>query len=477
MRKLYASLVLILCTLNSLCSQCNPNYKIVDPDNIWYFSSGGFTEPPYYFRIGFRKLPVEKDGRLFYEKLVSYKYQQDDWEGTGQFYNEEGGKIISVDKWGNQEVMFNYCAEIGDTIIDALNNDELEIIGKELIEFPNGDLRNKLIVKCINDQDNGLGVTFFIEGMGSERNGVIGYFLNCGFYDGFEYLLCYEYKHQKVFSNTDNCWWGNSDILHTYNLWHVDVITDESPDGATHQYRFYWDDIEKNGKTYRELYKATEAKQFPKFNPTGRYFREENNKILEFKENDVEELTFDFNLNEGESVNLKQGHIFIVSKVDSIIYNDEIERKRIELFCDQNPDFKITWIEGIGDMKTFVLDDTQCVGESDNIKLRCFSSSLQNVYIAPWADGCFLTSVKDGDEQFKIVVYPNPANGKINIKFGGNFEVSSFIYDITGRLVNVDTSNGDGTEIDISQLESGMYVIKLLFKNTGEMHFGNFIKN
>lgn len=35
----------------------------------------------------------------------------------------------------------------------------------------------------------------------------------------------------------------------------------------------------------------------------------------------------------------------------------------------------------------------------------------------------------------------------------------------------------DGTEIDISQLESGMYVIKLLFKNTGEMHFGNFIKN
>lgn len=75
------------------------------------------------------------------------------------------------------------------------------------------------------------------------------------------------------------------------------------------------------------------------------------------------------------------------------------------------------------------------------------------------------------------MVYPNPANSKINIKFGGNVDMSSLIYDITGRLVNVDTSNGEGKEIDISHLESGLYVIKLLVKDTGEMHFSNFIKN
>lgn len=59
-----------------------------------------------------------------------------------------------------------------------------------------------------------------------------------------------------------------------------------------------------------------------------------------------------------------------------------------------------------------------------------------------------------------IAMYPNPVGDYLNIQMQGNLSVDISIYDITGKKVYA--SNNVSSIVDISELNSGLYLVKLV---------------
>lgn len=71
-----------------------------------------------------------------------------------------------------------------------------------------------------------------------------------------------------------------------------------------------------------------------------------------------------------------------------------------------------------------------------------------------------------------VKTYPSPANTKLNFDLNtiGSGEVTINIYDITGKLVAVQTTTANGdmtteTSVDVSSLKSGIYVYEVKFED------------
>jgi hypothetical protein len=76
----------------------------------------------------------------------------------------------------------------------------------------------------------------------------------------------------------------------------------------------------------------------------------------------------------------------------------------------------------------------------------------------------------------ELNLYPNPTNGKIHILVpdeNTNYKVE--IYNSIGQLVVEQPLVSD--EVDIHQIEAGMYIIRLLDKNTGLTYQRKIIKS
>lgn len=81
-----------------------------------------------------------------------------------------------------------------------------------------------------------------------------------------------------------------------------------------------------------------------------------------------------------------------------------------------------------------------------------------------------------GKENLNIIVYPNPAKDNITIKTnqlnGGNL----YIYDIMGKELLRKTISGNEAFLDISNLQAGIYVLKVLSKDDSIVGNRKFIK-
>lgn len=96
-------------------------------------------------------------------------------------------------------------------------------------------------------------------------------------------------------------------------------------------------------------------------------------------------------------------------------------------------------------------------------KTSPFGDSVDNagfVYI----DNILLTvnsvlSVNDFESQTKVTLYPNPANSAINLNANNNIEQVA-IYTLTGQQVMFIQPNANETSINISGLNSGMYIVR-----------------
>ena len=90
----------------------------------------------------------------------------------------------------------------------------------------------------------------------------------------------------------------------------------------------------------------------------------------------------------------------------------------------------------------------------------------------------YLIGVKDGNSVFTAVenesaiaagvhVYPNPATSMLNIKLDkANGKTLVEIYDLTGRKVMNESMTGSAYSLDISQLNSGNYILKTVNNNS-----------
>ena len=80
--------------------------------------------------------------------------------------------------------------------------------------------------------------------------------------------------------------------------------------------------------------------------------------------------------------------------------------------------------------------------------------------------GIWNTSVNSIKNESEFVIYPNPANNFIQLKYNGktlsNVEVK--IFDILGKIVftkNINLTQSDEQTIDVSSLPKGIYIVKI----------------
>ncbi|MBR2052515.1 MAG: T9SS type A sorting domain-containing protein [Bacteroidales bacterium] len=87
------------------------------------------------------------------------------------------------------------------------------------------------------------------------------------------------------------------------------------------------------------------------------------------------------------------------------------------------------------------------------------------------------TSICDTSESKDYVLFPSPANDKITLKFNNHYYNTTDneikIYGIDGRLLK--TQNSDFDNIDISNLTSGVHIMKIYLGN-GENYTEKFVK-
>jgi hypothetical protein len=70
----------------------------------------------------------------------------------------------------------------------------------------------------------------------------------------------------------------------------------------------------------------------------------------------------------------------------------------------------------------------------------------------------FGTGIGQLTDSQSIRIYPNPTAGKVNISGSENMDIS--VYSTTGNLV-YSLMKGPAREIDLSNLENGLYIIQL----------------
>ena len=97
------------------------------------------------------------------------------------------------------------------------------------------------------------------------------------------------------------------------------------------------------------------------------------------------------------------------------------------------------------------------------------ASSWEIDYVKVW--GKFTASV--GENAQVIGLYPNPASETVSFMLDDDAEVS--IFDMTGRKVNVQGCKAGQAQINVSELESGVYFVNVRFAN-GTTAVSKFVK-
>ncbi len=67
-------------------------------------------------------------------------------------------------------------------------------------------------------------------------------------------------------------------------------------------------------------------------------------------------------------------------------------------------------------------------------------------------------SIND-NEDISVLIYPNPSTGILNIKTKTNIDID--VFDITGKLIHSAFNVKDGDQINLSNLSSGLYLVKM----------------
>ena len=167
-------------------------------------------------------------------------------------------------------------------------------------------------------------------------------------------------------------------FVHSENLWQMSRQAWIS--GPSYwQKSFSKDSIKIGDKYYFKEMK--DDKFYPGWMDTGSYFREENGRVYELKDQ-REILHYDFNLNVGDSL-LNEGNAKLkVKKVENIITSDGLSRRKLifDRFCGGSPIGEVFWIQGIGEMEKGYPLPLVCFTIDPEPVLDCFLQNGNVVY-------------------------------------------------------------------------------------------------
>ena len=188
---------------------------------------------------------------------------------------------------------------------------------------------------------------------------------------------------------------------------------------------------------------------------------------------DFEVQMYDFNLRVGDTVrtNLSEHDTWlamlkpVISTIDTITLLNGTKRKRFTL---SNGD---TWIEGIGSLTGFLNPFFPMMTCGNSYQLMCFVQGNEELYHndAVYFNGaCGQLSAVDNvlESDSKISLSPNPVSDWLTVKFETN-QQDLFIelYDIQGKLIIKKTLNLFSNSINLSHVNSGLYMYRILEVN------------
>jgi hypothetical protein len=208
-----------------------------------------------------------------------------------------------------------------------------------------------------------------------------------------------------------------------------------------------------NSKTYCKIYYYSSLT-----NDSGYYavlFDDTINRKVYLNFGTKDTLLYDFTLNVGDTIketyNVESSSSVIICSIDSILLNNKYF-KRYNL-CDGF----ISIIEGIGSNAGLEAElNPWEYGE----RLDCF---YKNDSIFFPANGiCQVAGLEEISKKESINIYPNPANNRVTIEIPLQTEDAIIsIYNITGQLLLKQSLQQSQTEISISSLAKGIYIIKV----------------
>jgi hypothetical protein len=167
------------------------------------------------------------------------------------------------------------------------------------------------------------------------------------------------------------------------------------------------------------------------------YIREDEYKRVYLLSFPSDQLLYDFNLQQGDSVFLREQieYPYVVDSTGMTILTDNEQRKVIYLHSRIFPSYKETWIEGIGsDRGVMHSGELNYVGDAP--RLMCFFEYDTLKYHNPdYQDCSVLSGIKENNSGNPIILYPNPSSGNFTLQLDQEVAKNAVldIFDAAGK--------------------------------------------
>jgi len=255
-------------------------------------------------------------------------------------------------------------------------------------------------------------------------------------------------------------------IIQEGNVWNtLDVVVD--------MYNIYYNNVNWfsgdtiiNDVRYTKLIGTTDGDAPHLFS----LLREDDGKVWERLNNQMEILLYDFTANVGDTIWCGpwagEYHYNIVDSI-SIEHIGGINRKKFWFGLEYGwfgTAAAEIWIEGIGsDLGLLYSGSASICGAY--YRTLCFHHNSELVWQNPNYDDCIFAAIGESIGA-KMVLYPNPTRGTIKMEAENIRNVA--IYNDLGEII-FETETSDNTfEYDFSDKKSGLYIIKVRMSDGSE---------
>ena len=269
---------------------------------------------------------------------------------------------------------------------------------------------------------------------------------------------------------TNNLCGQDIPVISPDNHWNIYSQSGFSPNSYTQQYTFSPEVTIIQDQEYHEL--LTREEENGELVGTGEYFREEGEKVFEFRSGS-EHLIYDFSIEVGDSISYNfADHAFTmicVQKSEFEMLNQTFRTLYIFKCCDSiEDDFypDILWLEGIGDMSGIGQENSHCATDIGSF-LSCFHSNQELLFENMLVGDCWKVDNREVQQDL-YRIFPNPVQDYLNIE-DLNTPFEYIIKTMEGKTI----LRGKGEQrIEVQQLPAGMYVLEIMTENKiGVMKF------
>lgn len=258
----------------------------------------------------------------------------------------------------------------------------------------------------------------------------------------------------------------SQEMLSQGNKWYVRSLDGFSGGSSTTIYKIEGEKV-IGGKEYVVVKKAY-ARDTNYYQETGFFLRKDSSgKIFSKFHSDDEVLLYDFSKLVGDTVSFPitgQGNYcnFIVESIDTIILNNDVQKKRFFL---TNLDYRYEdsyYIEGIGSGVGLVDPGGGVCVFDVNYFLACVFMDDKPV----WGGGnCFRVPVDETILENDVKIFPNPFLNELVIETPNSTTERIEIFSGDGSLVLNSRKSSSNTKVDTHLLKPGFYIVKVTERN------------